>query len=115
MNKAHYIRWFSELSINDVPLVGGKNASLGEMYRELMPQGVKIPNGFAITSDAYRHVLDEADAWGALHEALDGLDADDVDDLARRGAAARNIVYSAGLPQDLQVEILGAFHQFQDV
>jgi len=113
MNKTRYIRWFSELSIKDVPLVGGKNASLGEMYRELTPQGVKVPNGFAITSDAYRHVLDQADAWGALHEALDGLDAGDVDDLARRGAKAREVVYSAGLPADLQAEILGAYRQLQ--
>ncbi|HDH16152.1 MAG TPA: hypothetical protein ENG90_06705, partial [Gammaproteobacteria bacterium] len=49
----NYIRWFEKLGIEDIPLVGGKNASLGEMYRELTPQGVKIPNGFAITADAY--------------------------------------------------------------
>ena len=54
-NRLQYIRWFDEISIDDVPLVGGKNASLGEMYRELTPQGVKIPNGFAVTAEAYRH------------------------------------------------------------
>ena len=79
-----YIRWFSELGADDVPLVGGKNASLGEMVRELAPQGVRVPNGFAITAEAYRHVLDQADAWPRLHEALDALDARNVDDLARR-------------------------------
>jgi len=105
----NYIRWFEDLCIEDIPLVGGKNASLGEMYRELTPQGVKIPNGFAITADAYRYMLDQAGAWDALHEALDGLDADDVDDLARRGAKARDIVYGATLPENLRTQILAAF------
>jgi pyruvate,water dikinase len=108
-----YIRWFDELDIDDIPLVGGKNASLGEMYRELTPQGIKIPNGFAITSTAYRYMLDRAGAWDALHECLDTLDADDVDDLARRAAQARDIVYAATLPEDLSEQILDAFHQLQ--
>lgn len=56
-----FIRWFKELSIDDIPLVGGKNASLGETYRELTPQGVIIPNGLPITADAYRYMLDKAD------------------------------------------------------
>ncbi len=108
-----FIRWFGELGIEDVPLVGGKNASLGEMYRELGAQGVRVPNGFAITAEAYRYLLDQADAWGPLHEALDGLDASDVADLARRAARARDIVYDAGLPPDLRAEILAAYHQLQ--
>ncbi|WP_278278489.1 PEP/pyruvate-binding domain-containing protein, partial [Acidithiobacillus albertensis] len=79
---AKYIRFFNEIRIEDVPLVGGKNASLGEMYRQLTPQGVKVPNGFAITGDAYHYLLDQAGAWSKLHEALDGLDPDNVRDLA---------------------------------
>ena len=106
--KATYIRWFNELGIDDVPLVGGKNASLGEMYQTLTPKGIRIPNGFAITAQAYRYVLEQANAWDTLHEAIDGLDPDDVEDLARRGARARDIIYSAGLPADLQLEILQA-------
>ena len=62
-----YIRFFSEIGIGDVGLVGGKNASLGEMYRELVPQGVRVPNGFAITAQAYWHVLERAGAMSALH------------------------------------------------
>ncbi|WP_309639048.1 PEP/pyruvate-binding domain-containing protein, partial [Methylibium sp.] len=77
----NYIRWFSDVGVADVASVGGKNASLGEMVRELAPQGVRVPNGFAITAAAYRHVLDQADAWPRLHRALDGLDARNVDDL----------------------------------
>ena len=107
------IRWFDQIGIDDIPLVGGKNASLGEMYQQLTPQGVKIPYGFAITAEAYRYVLDSANAWDALHEALDDLDADDVEDLARRGARARNIVYRSGFPDDLCQHILDAFHQLK--
>jgi pyruvate, water dikinase len=104
-----YIRWFSDLGVSDVPSVGGKNASLGEMVRELAAQGVRVPNGFAITAAAYRHVLDQADAWPRLHKALDGLDATDVDDLARRAQLAREIVYGAALPPDLTDEIAAAY------
>ncbi|VAW67611.1 Phosphoenolpyruvate synthase, partial [hydrothermal vent metagenome] len=109
----NYIRWFEEIGIDDIPLVGGKNASLGEMYRELTPAGVKVPNGFAITADAYRYILDQADAWHGLHDALDDLDGSDVDDLARRGVTAREIVYSAALPDDLREQILTAFKQLK--
>jgi len=108
-----YIRFFKDIRIEDVPLVGGKNASLGEMYRELSPQGVKVPNGFAITGAAYRYLLDQAGAWPALHDALDGLDPTDVTDLARRGARAREIVYSAPLPADLQAEVLAGYAELR--
>ena len=106
-----YIRWFNELGINDIPLVGGKNASLGEMYRELAAQDVKVPNGFAITADAYRYMLDQAMAWPQLHAFLDDVNPDDVNDLAIRAQQARDLVYSAPLPPDLQQEILQAFSE----
>lgn len=109
-----HIRFFDELTIDDIPLVGGKNASLGEMYRALAPQGIKVPNGFAITAAAYRYMLDEACAWDPLHEALDELNVDDVDDLARRAARAREIVYAAGLPDDLREEILSAYRKLRE-
>ena len=108
-----YIRWFSELGAGDVPQVGGKNASLGEMYCELAAQGVRVPNGFAVTAAAYRHVLDQSDAWPRLHQALAGLDVRDVDDLARRAKAAREIVYGAALPADLVAEIGAAYARLQ--
>jgi len=103
------IRWFEELDINDVPLVGGKNASLGEMYQQLTPKGILIPNGFAITADAYRYMLDEANAWDKLYAVLDNLDPENVEDLAKRGAQAREIIYGAGLPDNLRAEILQAY------
>ena len=98
MAQRHYIRFFEEIGIDDIPLVGGKNASLGEMYQELTPKGVKVPHGFAITADAYWHVLENAGAGQRLREALSGLDPSDMDDLSRRGAAARRIIYEAGIP-----------------
>ncbi|RJG14881.1 phosphoenolpyruvate synthase [Massilia cavernae] len=106
-----YIRWFSSLSIADVPLVGGKNASLGEMYRELTPQGVRVPNGFAVTAEAYKTTLDQAAAWPALREALDGLNAADVDDLASRARTARELVYNAPLPGAVRTQILEAYRR----
>ena len=109
-----YVRTFAELGLGDVPLVGGKNASLGELYRKLRPAGVLVPNGFAVTAEAYRFMLDRAGAWTRLHEALDALDPSNVTDLMNRGRQAREIVYGAGLPDELQQEILAAYHQLQE-
>ena len=64
-----FIRFFSEIGIADVPLVGGKNASLGEMFRELTPKGIAVPHGFAITAEAYRYTLDQAGAWPELRKS----------------------------------------------
>jgi pyruvate, water dikinase len=108
-----YIRWFNELTIDDIPLVGGKNASLGEMYRELIPQGINIPNGFAVTAEGYRYMLDHANAWDELHLALDDLDADNMADLAKRAQKAREIIYAAPLPDLLEKQILEAYSQLQ--
>jgi pyruvate, water dikinase len=108
-----YLRFFREIGLADLPLVGGKNASLGEMYRNLTAQGVNVPNGFAITADAYRYVLAQGNALAALHAALDGLRADDIADLARRGALARAAVYDAGLPEDLSAQILAGYRRLQ--
>ena len=108
-----YIRFFKDIRIEDIPLVGGKNASLGEMYRELMAQGVKVPNGFAVTAQAYWYVLEQAGILTSLRQALEGLQPDDLDDLAKRGRRARELVYSAPLPADLRKEILEAYRLLQ--
>ncbi|BCG63500.1 MAG: pyruvate, water dikinase [Methyloprofundus sp.] len=109
-----YIRFFNEIGIEDIPLVGGKNASLGEMVQKLEPEGVKVPNGFAVTAQAYRYVLDEAHAWEALRETMADIDPLDVEHLARSGKRAREIIYAAGLPDDLKSEIIAAYHQLQE-
>ncbi len=108
-----YIRFFNEIGIEDVSLVGGKNASLGEMYQRLTSQGVRVPNGFATTASAYRYLLDEVDAWSELHAALDDLDPDDIKDLAVRGARARSIVYGAPLPDDFRQQLLDGYRQLR--
>lgn len=113
MGTPEYVLFFEEVGIEDVPLVGGKNASLGEMYQKLSGQGVRIPNGFATTADAYRHMLDKAGAWDRLHAELDGLDPDDVAALARKAKRAREIVYGAGLPDDLAAQILEGYRRLQ--
>src|SRR6201997_946242 len=113
MSTSGYVRFFEEFGIDDVPLVGGKNASLGEMFQNLSGQGVRVPHGFAITAQAYRYVLDEAGAWDRLHAELDGLDPADVAALVRKGKRAREIVYGAGLPDDLAAEILDAYRKLQ--
>lgn len=108
---AKYVRWFKEIKIEDVPLVGGKNASLGEMYRELSGAGIKIPNGFAITAEAYWHVVKSADIQEQLRETIVGLDKNQVADLARRGKKARDLILGAGIPNDLWAEIKAAYDQ----
>lgn len=72
-SSGEYIRWFSELGIGDVPLAGGNNASLGEIYRQLSGQGIRVPNGFAVTAEAYRYTLERGKAWPPLRDALAGL------------------------------------------
>ncbi|MBH2019881.1 MAG: phosphoenolpyruvate synthase [Burkholderiales bacterium] len=109
-----FILWFSDIGIADVALVGGKNASLGEMVRELGAQGVRVPNGFAVTAGAYRYLLDQSRAWPGLHEALDGLDVKDVDDLARRAQRAREIIHGAALPAGLAAEITQAYARLRE-
>jgi pyruvate,water dikinase len=110
---SEFIRWFSELGIADVPSVGGKNASLGEMYRELGSKGVRVPNGFAVSAAAYKATLDRAGAWEPLHATLDGLDPANMQDLARRAAAAREIVYAAPLPSELEDGIRQAWRKLR--
>jgi pyruvate,water dikinase len=113
MNKVSYIRWFNEIGIDDVPLVGGKNASLGEMYQNLTAEDVRVPNGFAVTAEAYRYVLEHNNAWQPLHAALDGLDPDNIRDLQARGEKARAIVYGCQLPDDLKAAILQGYAQLK--
>jgi len=114
MTDSHtYTRWFNEIGIGDVPLVGGKNASLGEMYQNLTAEGVRVPNGFAVTATAYEYVLTHNDAWQRLHAVLDGLDPDNVKDLQTRGEKARAIISDCELPNDLSTEILAAYEKLK--
>lgn len=113
MSTPDYIRWFRDLGMADVPLVGGKTASLGELYGALTSQGVRTPNGFAITAKAYRDALTAAGAWEPLHRLLDGLDKRDVEGLAEKAAKAREIVYDATGAPELASQILEAYRQLK--
>lgn len=109
-----YIRPFSELSINDIDSVGGKNASLGEMYRELSPQGVKVPNGFATTAEAYRAILKHNHLEISIAKALQALDINDTQALAKTGAQIRHWIVNAELPHDFISEIEQAYKQLEN-
>ena len=111
---ASYIKFFSEIGIEDVAEVGGKNASLGEMYQNLTSEGVRVPNGFAITSSAYRYLLQTKGALQKLHEQLDGFDYKSVTELQKRGAACRDILVDCELPEDLQAEILNGYQKLKE-
>ncbi|MCC6503705.1 MAG: phosphoenolpyruvate synthase [Deltaproteobacteria bacterium] len=104
-----YIRWFKDIKIEDVPLVGGKNASLGEMYRELTGMGVKIPNGFAVTAEAYWYLVQSSGILDGLKDVMASLDKTDIADLERRGKRARDLFLGAGIPDDLWAEIKAAY------
>jgi pyruvate,water dikinase len=90
MTTPRFIRWFRDVGIADVRLVGGKNASLGEMYRELTPEGIRVPNGFAVTTDAYRHFLNMGKLNERIRIILQGLDTRDLPDLAEKGRRVRD-------------------------
>ena len=103
------ILWFDQIGNKDVPLVGGKNASLGEMVRELAPMGVRVPGGFAITAKAYRHLLAHNDAGRKIRDILEGLDTRDMENLAQRGRKVRALIRSLSFPGDLRAAIEEAY------
>jgi pyruvate, water dikinase len=109
MTDARFIRWFHEIGIADVGVVGGKNASLGEMYQSLTSHGITIPNGFAITAEGYRQVLQVGGLAGQMRAILTDLDTRDLTNLAERGRRVREAMLATPLPPDLQREICEAY------
>ena len=104
-----FILWFDEIGIDDIPLVGGKNASLGEMYQILTGRGVRIPNGFAVTAYAYRYLMEKTGAADKVRTILNTLDITDIDNLARHGSKVRKLIRNLELPSDLRDAILVAY------
>lgn len=111
MQQYKHIKRFVELGVHDVPQVGGKNSSLGEMYRELSEKNIMVPNGFATTADAYRYYIDSNGLFDKISEALDNLDTTDVDALARTGHQIREWIRNGKIPQDLADEIVAAYKE----
>ena len=113
MATPEYVRWFSDLRSEDVALVGGKNASLGELYSALAAEGVRVPNGFALTAQGYRDALDAAGAWAPLAVLLKDLGTADVLRLAENAASARAIVYGATGTDELREQMNKAYRQLE--
>lgn len=108
-NEKKLILWFDEIGISDVPLVGGKNASLGEMYQQLQGKGINVPNGFAITAYAYRYFLKYAGIEDAIKKILKDLDTHDLEGLMRKGRQIREVITHAEIPPDLVQAIYTAY------
>jgi pyruvate,water dikinase len=113
-SQSPYIKFFSEVNMKDVAVVGGKNASLGEMYQNLVKHGVRVPGGFAVTADGYWRLLDASGLRPKIAEALRGLDTKDVEDLARRGSAVRQLILGANVPDDLKDAVAAAYRQMTE-
>jgi pyruvate,water dikinase len=123
MGNRPHILWFDEIGLSDLPLVGGKNASLGEMRRELTSSGVNVPNGFAVTVNAYHAFLDggilqewhetqcKLDIKDNIREILSDLDADNVENLSERGSRVRRLIYSLEFPREVIEEIVKAYRK----
>jgi pyruvate,water dikinase len=110
-NDNKFILWFDEIGISDVPLVGGKNASLGEMYQKLQKAGIRVPNGFAITAYAYRYFLKYAGIEDEIKTILSDLDTSDMLNLQRKGREVRDIIKHAEIPPDLTQEIYKSYEK----
>jgi pyruvate,water dikinase len=97
-----FVKWYSEVGIKDVPIVGGKNAALGEMYSNLVPLGVNIPDGFALTAEAYRHFFKSTGLDEQIKNILKDLNTKDIRNLQVRGKKVREAILKSTLPQDLK-------------
>ncbi len=116
MNKnKKLILWYKDITIRDVPLVGGKNASLGEMIKYLTLQGVRVPNGFIVTAEAYRYFLKKTELDKFIRKTLKGLDTKDLKDLAKRGEEIRKTIKAAKMPYDLKQAIVRNYGQLEKI
>jgi len=109
-----FVKWFEDLRIEDVPSVGGKNASLGEMIRTLGEKGVKVPSGFAITAYAYKYMIEKAGIDVKIREILSDLNTHDVHNLAERGQKIRDLIRSAPIPHELEENIRRHYREMEN-
>lgn len=105
------VLWFDEVGIDDLSLVGGKNASLGETIKKLTPKGINVPNGFAITAYAYRYFLKSAGLEAKLRQLFADLDVENVNNLRLRGQQARSLILNAQFPRELEEAIAQAYEE----
>lgn len=105
----NYVARFSEIGIKDISLVGGKNASLGEMYQALRPKGVNIPEGFIITADAFTKLIEDKTLSEKIYSKLDSLNTKNISELSQTGREIRDLIRMSGLPNDLKTDIRNAY------
>ena len=104
-----FVLWFDRIGIEDTSLVGGKNASLGEMYSNLKTDGIKIPNGFTVTSFSYNYFIDFNRLKEKIFKILKGIDAKDVKSLKSGGKQIRELILKGNFPPDLQEKIADSY------
>ena len=112
-----YILWFKEITKEDVPIVGGKNANLGEMYQNLISaknatftdETIQVPYGFAVTAAAYNYFISANELDKKIKDVLDKLDTDNIHALEKAGQKVRDLIISAKFPQDLEEQILNSY------
>jgi len=109
-----FVKWFEEIGAQDVALAGGKNASLGEMIRNLGKKGVNIPPGFAITAEAYKYVVEKAGISPKIKDTLADLDTHDMENLAERGEKIRNLIANSPCPKELEEEIRICYRKMEE-
>ena len=109
MSHLNYTLPFSQIKMTDILQVGGKNASLGEMIQNLKPLGIEVPDGFAITVDAYRYFIDFNNLSDSIHEIVSNTNVDDVVDLRRNGLKVRQLIREGKFPNDMSEAILKAY------
>ncbi|MFO7996570.1 MAG: phosphoenolpyruvate synthase [Dehalococcoidia bacterium] len=108
-----FVKWFEEIGAEDVASVGGKNASLGEMVRNLGKKGVNVPLGFAVTAEAYQYMVEKAGIGQKIKDTLAGLDTHDMKDLSQRGEKIRHLIRTAACPAELEEEIKVAYREME--
>ena len=108
-----FVKWFEDLTIGDVPSVGGKNASLGEMIRNLSQKGVRVPTGFAITAYAYKYMIEKAGIDIKIKKILKDLNTHNVIDLAERGKKIRDLIKNTPIPQKLEEDIRRHYREME--
>jgi len=108
-----FVKWFEEIGAKDVALVGGKNASLGEMIRNLTNKEITVPSGFAVTAEAYKYVVKKADISQKIKDTLADLDTHDMKNLSKRGETIRNLIRTAACPIELEEEIRVSYREME--
>jgi pyruvate,water dikinase len=114
LKKQEFVLWFEQVGIKDVPLVGGKNASLGEMIQQLAPKGVNVPTGFATTAYAFRYFMEKVGLKARLQRLLADLDVENINNLRERGRQARTLILDIPFPPELEEAIVDAYVQLSE-